>query len=115
MRKAMKRFKGYGVVHRVYESFTMVYHYDEGSVIRIEECADDVETLVFESANHHQTKELEMLFQQKGVENEIQCIRDETDRLLDLRNWSKENSPERTFGIDRKLSELSRRLYTLEA
>lgn len=115
MRKAMKRFKGHGIVHRVYDSFTMVYHYDEGAVIRIQECADNGETLVFESTNHHQTKELELLFQQNGVEHEIQCIRAETDRLLDLRNTSQEKAPDRVAGIDRKLAELSRRLYTLEA
>ncbi|MET3288098.1 hypothetical protein EDM56_05785 [Brevibacillus fluminis] len=115
MRKAMKRFKGHGIVHRVYDSFTMVYHYDDGDVIRIQECADSKETLVFESTNHNQAKELEMLFQQNGVEHEIQCIRAETDRLLDLRIKSREKAPDRLSGIDRKLAELSRRLYTLEA
>ncbi len=110
MRKAMKQFRGHGVVERVYEGFTVVYHYDEGSVTRIEELNGNEETVVYENRTHQQTRQLESLFQQNRGEQEIQLIREETDRLLDLRNRT-----EKTATIDLKLAELARRLYTLEA
>ncbi|MBO8162211.1 MAG: hypothetical protein H0Z34_00660 [Brevibacillus sp.] len=115
MRKAMKTFKGHGVVHRIYESFTIVYHYDEGAVVRIHELSDDGEEPIFETDAQAQVKELEALFQKTGSELEIERIRERTDRLLDLRNWAKRATPERIAAIDKKLAALAHRLFVLEA
>ncbi len=115
MRKAMKAFKGHGIVHRIYDSFTVVYHYDEGSVVSIQEVSGDEEVSIFENTAPNLAKELETLFQQKGSEQEIEFIRQETDKWLDLRNWSQRVAPEKVTSIDLRLAELSRRLFILEA
>lgn len=117
MRKAMKAFKGHGIVHRVYESFTMVYHYDEGSVTRIEEVTDEAGVPIFEADQEamHAAIELEQIFRKTDTEQEIVMIRQEVDRLLDLRNWTQKVVPDRVPSIDQKLSQYSHRLFVLEA
>ncbi|MGD8189975.1 hypothetical protein ACQCN2_08335 [Brevibacillus ginsengisoli] len=117
MRKAMKAFKGHGIVHRVYENFTMVYHYDEGAVTRIEEVTDEAGLPVFEANQEvlHAARELEKVFCKTDTEQEIVLIRQEVDRLLDLRNWTQKVVPERISYIDQKLSQYSHRLFVLEA
>jgi hypothetical protein len=115
MRKAMKTFKGHGIVHRIYDGFTMVYHYDEGSVVSIREVSGDEEVSIYENNTPPLTKELEALYQQTGSEQEIETIRQETDKWLDLRNWSMKVAPEQVALIDRRLARLSRRLFELEA
>ncbi|USG67511.1 hypothetical protein NDK47_09655 [Brevibacillus ruminantium] len=115
MRKAMKTFRGHGIVHRIYQGFTVVYHYDEGSVVRIQEISDDEEVSIFENSAPHAAKELEMLFRKTGSECEIDSIRQETDRWLDLRNWAKHEAPEKLDMIDSRLCAMSRRLFELEA
>ncbi|CAM5786712.1 MULTISPECIES: hypothetical protein [Brevibacillus] len=115
MRKAMKTFRGHGIVHRIYDGFTVVYHYDEGSVVSIQEVSGDEEVSIFENTAPHAAKELEELFRQTGSECEIDSIRQETDRWLDLRNWAKHAAPEKLGMIDLRLCALSRRLFELEA
>ncbi|WP_139490006.1 hypothetical protein [Brevibacillus dissolubilis] len=117
MRKAMKTFKGHGIVHRIYEGFTMVYHYDEGSVTKIEELTGEGEegTDIFEASNTNYARELDQLFQQTGSEQEIHHLREQTDRLLDLRNWAKQQLPVKITSIDEKLTVISHRLFVLEA
>lgn len=117
MRKAMKAFKGHGVVHRVYDSFTMVYHYDEGSVTRIEEVTDEAGVPIFEAdqRSNQTAKEIEQLFRKTDSEQEIESIRQEVDRLLDLRNWTKKALPEKVGSIDQQLARYSHRLFVLEA
>lgn len=114
MRKAMKTFRGQGIVHRIYDGFTMVYHYDQGSVISIRELTGDEELSVFENTASYVSQELEQLFQQMGSEQEIESIRQETDRWLDLRNWARRSAPEKLTAIDERLSALSKRLFELE-
>jgi len=114
MRKAMKTFRGQGIVHRIYDGFTMVYHYDQGSVVSIRELTGDEELSVFENTASYVSQELEQLFQQRGSEQEIESIRQETDRWLDLRNWAKRSAPEKLTAIDERLSALSKRLFELE-
>ncbi|NRS48911.1 hypothetical protein [Brevibacillus sp. HB2.2] len=114
MRKAMKAFRGYGIVHRIYDGFTMVYHYDQGSVVSIQELTGDEEVSIFENNSLHMANELEALFQQDGSEQEIESLRQETDRWLDLRNWAKRTAPEKLPAIDVRLVMLSRRLFELE-
>lgn len=115
MRKAMKAFRGHGIVHRIYDNFTVVYHYDEGSVISIQEVTEDAETSIFENHTHDMKKQLESLFRQNGAEDKINIIRKETDKWLDLRNWAMKHAPDKVFSIDGKLAGLSRQLFTLEA
>ncbi|MGC5325557.1 hypothetical protein [Brevibacillus sp. SYSU BS000544] len=117
MRKAMKAFKGHGVVHRVYDGFTVVYHYDEGSVTRIEEVTEEAGVPIFEAdvEVNQRTKELEEMFSKMGSEQEIQHIREEVDRLLDLRNWVNRSYPEKLGSVDEKLVTFSKRLFVLEA
>ena len=114
MRKAMKIFRGRGIVHRIYDGFTMVYHYDEGSVVSIRELSGDEETTVFENTAAFVSRELEMLFRQTGGERQIEEVRQETDRLLDLRNWAMRAAPEQVGAIDMRLAELAKRLFELE-
>ncbi|UFJ41873.1 hypothetical protein LOK74_05050 [Brevibacillus humidisoli] len=117
MRKAMKTFRGHGIVHRIYESFTVVYHYDEGAVVRIHELSDNGEAAIFQADTQvqEQAQELDALFRMNGSEQEIELIREQADRLLDLRNWAKKATPERVTSIDEKLTVLSHRLFVLEA
>lgn len=114
MRKAMKTFRGQGIVHRIYDGFTMVYHYDQGSVVSIQELSGDEETSIFEDTSLNIANELEALFQQEGSEREIESLRQETDRWLDLRNWAKGAAPEKLPAIDTRLVMLSQRLFELE-
>jgi hypothetical protein len=114
MRKAMKTFRGQGIVHRIYDGFTMVYHYDQGSVVSIREMTGDEELSIFEYTASYVSRELEQLFQQMGGEEEIESIRQETDRWLDLRNWAKRTAPEKLSAIDERLTALSQRLFELE-
>jgi hypothetical protein len=115
MRKAMKMFKGHGIVHRIYDHFTVVYHYDEGSVISIREVTEDAEVSIFENQTNDMKKQLESLFKQNGAEEQIAIIRQETDKWLDLRNWAKRVAPEKVSSIDGRLAELARQLFVLEA
>lgn len=114
MRKAMKTFRGQGIVHRIYDGFTMVYHYDQGSVVSIQELSGDEETSIFENTASIVTAQLDSLFQQMGSEREIESLRQETDRWLDLRSWAKSNAPEKLAAIDCRLAALSKRLFELE-
>ncbi|ATO48180.1 hypothetical protein O0555_10145 [Brevibacillus laterosporus] len=115
MRKAMKAFKGHAVVHRIYENFTIIYHYDEGSVTKIEEVNDTEESVIFEQDGASYAKELQHLYAQTSSEQEITQLREETDRLLDLRNWVGIHKPDTVSIIDQKLSAVSHRLFVLEA
>lgn len=114
MRKAMKTFRGQGIVHRIYDGFTMVYHYDQGSVVSIHEVTGDEELSIFENTASYVSRELDQLFRQTGGEEEIESIRQETDRWLDLRNWAKRTAPEKLSAIDERLTALSQRLFELE-
>lgn len=114
MRKAMKTFRGYGIVHRIYDGFTVVYHYDQGSVVSIHEVSGDEEMSIFENTSPSVANELESLFQQDGSEREIESLYQETDRWLDLRNWASSNAPEKLTAIDCRLASLSKRLFELE-
>ncbi|WP_232698336.1 hypothetical protein [Brevibacillus daliensis] len=115
MRKAMKTFKAHGIVHRIYENYSIVYHYDEGSVTKIEEVNDQEESVIFEDSSNNYAKELQYLYKQTGSEQEILLLKEETDRLLDKRIWANANKPNSVTTIDNKLSAVSHRLFILEA
>lgn len=111
MRKAVSKFKGDAIVNRVYSHFTMVYHYQQGSVVKIMESKGAVSKVVFERKDS--IGQLERLFQSKEAEHEIQTIYREINQLLDLRNHTPEK--EILIHIDNKLSALTHRLFVLEA
>jgi hypothetical protein len=111
MRKAVSEFKGSAVVNRIYSDFTMVYHYSRGSVVRIAECRDGKEKVVYEYKNP--AGELEDLYRSRQVELEIVRIRSQVNELLDMRNAAFEDAL--TCEIDRRLGMLTHRLFILEA
>lgn len=108
MRKAVSEFKGSAIVNRIYTGYTMVYHYAQGSVVKIVELKGDAAKVVYE---HKDTAgELERMFRRSETEHEIRQIRHEIDYFLDLRNRSEEKA-----AIDEHLKMLSHRLFVLEA
>jgi hypothetical protein len=111
MRKAVSSFKGSAIVHRIYERYTMVYHYEHGAVVKILEVSDRGSKLIYEQKDT--IGELNRLFQCSAVEQEIVAIRDQIDVLLDLRNETKQ--PDFVMHVDDRLQHLTNRLFVLEA
>ncbi|MFC4306132.1 non-ribosomal peptide synthetase module [Cohnella boryungensis] len=111
LRKLVASFKGDAVVNRIYQGFTMIYHYIQGQVACIVESKGATLRTVFE---HRDTAGgLESLFQLSSVEEEISRVRGSVNELLDLRNQTKE--PGLIKEIDEGLKSHSRLLFTLEA
>ncbi len=111
MRKAVSVFKGNAIVNRIYSSFTMVYYYDRGTVVKIVELSEDEQKVIYEFKNR--PGELEKVFQQRRVETEIANIQRRINRLLDLRIGANELGE--VGKIDSKLQTLAHRLFVLEA
>lgn len=111
MRRMLSTFKGNAIVNRIYPNFTMVYHYDHGSVVRITEVKDSRERLIYELKQ--KTMALQTLFEQTRIENEIREIQSRINELLDLRNTAQVHFS--TDIIDAELRALSHRLFVLEA
>ncbi|KAF6617883.1 non-ribosomal peptide synthetase module [Paenibacillus sp. EKM102P] len=111
IRQLFVRFKGEGIVYRMYQGFTMVYFYNEGAVRKIMEKDAEGSRLVFEYRNTVQ--ELQQLFQHQNVEKEIADVYNLINSLLDERNLA------RTFSeleqIDHKLRMSCSKLFALEA
>lgn len=111
MRKAVSAFRGNAIVNRIYSHYTMVYHYMNGNVRKIVECTNNGERVVFE---HRDTLgQLERVFRSRLIEREIGLINGAVNELLDLRNQTKQ--VEQIAEIDVRLSELTRKLFVLEA
>ncbi|OXS57921.1 non-ribosomal peptide synthetase module [Cohnella sp. CIP 111063] len=111
LRKLVSTFKGDAVVNRIYEGFTMIYHYIQGKVARIAECKGTTLRTVFE---HRDTAgRLESLFHLASVEEEIKRLRGSVNDLLDLRNQTQD--AELIREIDNSLTSHSRMLFALEA
>lgn len=111
MRKAVSRFKGDAIVNRVYSHFTMIYHYEQGSVVKIVEAKDAISRVVYERKNS--MAELEHIYQNQAAEKEIDSIYAQINQLLDLRITTPEH--EIRVHIDQKLKNLTHRLFVLEA
>lgn len=111
LRKIVSVFKGDAVVNRIYEGFTMVYHYMAGAVIRIVECKGADCRTVFEYTDALGL--LEQRFKLHTVEEEIFKIRAAVNDLLDRRNRA--GSTESVREIDECLKYHSRLLFALEA
>lgn len=111
LRKLVATFKGDAVVNRIYQGYTMVYHYMEGMVVRIVEYKDGELRTVFE---HRDTLgRMEAQFKRRTVEEEIGILRRSVNELLDRRNRSE--SAAELADIDERLQHHSRLLFALEA
>lgn len=111
LRKLVSSFKGDAVVNRIYPSYTMVYHYIRGAVVRIVESNGIHLRVVFE---HRDTLGfMENQFNLCSVEEEINRLRGSVNELLDMRNQMRD--PQTIAEIDQSLKYHSRMLFTLEA
>lgn len=111
MRKAVSAFKGNAIVNRIYSNFTMVYYYERGIVVKIVEMNEQYQKTIYEYKNT--AGRLEQLFNDQQIEQEIRIVREEINHLLDERIHT-EAELERPR-IDAKLTELTYRLFVLEA
>ncbi|MCR2802611.1 non-ribosomal peptide synthetase module [Paenibacillus soyae] len=111
LRKAVSAFRGNAIVNRIYSHYTMIYHYTNGTVQKIVESTDSGERVVFE---HKDTLgQLERVFRSRLIEREIGLVQGAVNELLDLRNQTTDRGEIAT--IDQKLTELTRKLFMLEA
>ncbi|UQZ86723.1 hypothetical protein SK3146_06016 [Paenibacillus konkukensis] len=111
MRKAVSTFKGSATVHRIYETYTMIYEYEHGSVVKIVERKGQSDRVIYEYKDT--AGMLERLFRKDGVEQEIQSIKIQINQMLDLRNDM--GDPAVREQIDDRLYQLTHRLFVLEA
>ncbi|WP_179232736.1 non-ribosomal peptide synthetase module [Paenibacillus rigui] len=111
MRKAVAAFKGSATVHRIYETYVMIYEYEQGSVVKIVECKGDTERLIYEYKDTLGL--LEQLFRKTEVEHEIEMIKAQINTMLDLRNDMEDVAVRGQ--IDERLTQLTHRLFVLEA
>lgn len=111
MRKAVSAFRGSAVVNRIYSNYTMIYHYRNGSVVKISESNADGERVVFEYKDT--ALQLERVFRSRLIEREIGLINNAVNELLDLRNQTA--NADELGKIDERLSELTKKLFVLEA
>ncbi|MEW9700164.1 non-ribosomal peptide synthetase module [Paenibacillus sp. SI8] len=111
MRKAVSEFKGSAIVNRIYPGYTMVYYYERGTVVKIEEVKGQLLTVIYEFKDT--IGQMEQLFQKNEIEREISAIYEQINYLLDLRNAMQDQDTHQQ--IDIRLSGLTHRLFTLEA
>jgi len=111
MRKAVSAFHGDAIVNRIYPTYTMIYHYVQGSVRRITEQSKNETRVVFEYKDT--LGQLEQHFNCNEVEHSIVHLQKGIDELLDLRNQCSE--AEQVALIDECLREHTHKLFVLEA
>lgn len=104
-------FKGDGVVHRIYEEFTMTYVYTQGVVRKIVEQIGENTRVIYEYKNT--LLELQRVFQARDIEREINRLYAEVDSLLDTRMDA--STSDQLQQIDKKLARHQKRLFELEA
>jgi hypothetical protein len=109
LRKAVSEFRGDAIVHRIYEGFTMEYRYLKGTVVRISDLRDGIEKVIYEFKDT--LGQLEELFLNTSIEEEIQSIQQHIDAWLDRRNEASADLEH----IDTELHKLHHRLFVLEA
>lgn len=111
MRKAISKFKGSALVHREYVNFTMEYCYERGIVVSIvERRPGGRKRVVYRYKN--KLAELEAMYKRRDVEQDIARVKEQINRMLDIRRSS---HPSRIPDVDAELAALSRRLFALEA
>jgi hypothetical protein len=111
MRKAVAAFRGDAIVNRIYSTYTMIYHYEDGKVRRIVESTSEGNRIVFE---YKDTRgELERHYRSNFVEKEIMFVQSAINELLDLRNQS--NDDVQIAEIDERLRQATHQLFVMEA
>ncbi|WP_068774075.1 non-ribosomal peptide synthetase module [Paenibacillus sp. FJAT-26967] len=111
LRKAIAEFKGSAVVKRIYATFVMIYTYELGRVVKIVEVKGSHTNVVYEYQDT--LGQLEKLFRRTEIEREISMIHDQINHLLDMRN--EVSCLTMKLDIDSRLTQLTRRLFILEA
>jgi hypothetical protein len=111
MRKAVSAFRGSAIVNRIYSHYTMIYHYRNGTVLKIIERNESGERVVFEFKDT--LGQLERVYRSRLIEREIGLVGSAVNELLDLRNQTK-NAAE-IASIDERLAQLRHKLFVLEA
>lgn len=110
-RKLVSTYKGDAIVRRIYASFSMVYYYERGTVVKIVELSEQSQRTIYEYK--HTSRQLRQLFESLRIEAEIGLVHLEINRLLDQRNETRNSD---SLGkIDRKLKKLVHELFVLEA
>ncbi|MEK3901303.1 non-ribosomal peptide synthetase module [Paenibacillus sp. FSL R7-0179] len=111
VRKLFFTYKGTGTVNRIYKDLTMMYYYEGGSVRRISEVRPEGTKLIYQ--HKYSVAEILAVYKRQSVEGEIEQLRQEIDRLLDLRNRSRQQAV--INEVDERLAEAAGRLFRLEA
>ncbi|MEK4850287.1 non-ribosomal peptide synthetase module [Paenibacillus sp. FSL H7-0756] len=111
VRKLFFMYKGTGTVNRIYKDLTMMYYYEGGSVRRISEVRPEGTKLIYQ--HKYSVAEMLAVFKRQRVEGEIEQLRQEINRLLDLRNRSQQQAV--INEVDERLAEAAGRLFRLEA
>ncbi|MDR9857267.1 non-ribosomal peptide synthetase module [Paenibacillus sp. VCA1] len=111
VRKLFTDCKGNGVVKRIYQGFTMLYYYEQGSVRKIEEATASGRKLVYQYK--HTAGELQRVYQLNDVEQEISRLYQDIDYWLDERN--KAETSDEVARIDEKLRQGAAKWFALEA
>ncbi|WP_341348352.1 non-ribosomal peptide synthetase module [Paenibacillus sp. FSL H3-0469] len=111
VRKLFFMYKGTGTVNRIYKDLTMMYYYEGGSVRRISEVRPEGIKLIYQ--HKYSVAEMLAVFKRQRVEGEIEQLRQEINRLLDLRNRSQQQAV--INEVDERLAEAAGRLFRLEA
>lgn len=111
LQKALNKFKGHAIVHRIYEDEIIKYVYNCGQVVKIsEQSYGDEEHIIYnkdDSLSH-----IEHLFNENVIEEQITQLKKQIDNLLDQRLIANVTTKKR---IDKELNILSRQLFVLEA
>ncbi|MEK3717093.1 non-ribosomal peptide synthetase module [Paenibacillus sp. FSL R7-0333] len=111
VRKLFFMYKGTGTVNRIYKDLTMMYYYEGGSVRRISEVRPGGTKLIYQ--HKYSVAEMLAVYKRQDVECEIEQLRQEIDRLLDMRNRSQQEAV--INEVDKRLAEAAGRLFRLEA
>lgn len=110
IQKAVRDFKGHALVHRVYDKHVIEYQYKYGNVALIKEFKDGKERVIYQY--NDQLAQLNHLFKQQVVEDQINWIKLQIDMLLDQRLTMSKNE---VHLIDNQLQKLTNELFVLEA
>ncbi|ETT45173.1 hypothetical protein C162_21588 [Paenibacillus sp. FSL R7-269] len=111
VRKLFFMYKGTGTVNRIYKDLTMMYYYEGGSVRRISEVRPEGTKLIYQ--HKYSVAEMLAVYKRQSVEGEIEQLRQEIDRLLDMRNRSQQEAV--INEVDERLAEAAGQLFRLEA
>ncbi|WP_019908907.1 hypothetical protein [Paenibacillus sp. HW567] len=111
IRKLFVTYRGTGTVNRIYNTFTMVYYYEGGSVRRISELTPVGSKLVYQ--HKHSLAEMMRLYKSDAIEREIESLRHHINSLLDLRNTVL--GDKEILEVDVQLALATQKLFELEA